>query len=113
MRILNLTPHTVNYDDGEQLRQIHSTGVVRLNQAIQPSDPIDGLLVVMSTYEGLSGLPEDLRSGDVLIVSSVVANHWPEMNRPNDITVLVPDTGNTCKRDNDGRVVSVSRFIVK
>ena len=113
MRILNLTPHSISYDDGQRCKKISSSGVVRLDQATKPSKPIDGFEVVTSEYAGVSGVPEDLCSGDVLIVSSVVANHWPEAERPEGITLLVPDTGNSCKRDTNGKVTSVSRFIIK
>ncbi len=113
MRILNLTPHSISYDDGQRCKKISSSGVVRLDQATKPSKPIDGFEVVTSEYGGVSGVPEDLCSGDVLIVSSVVANHWPEADRPKGITLLVPDTGNSCKRDKNGKVTSVSRFILK
>lgn len=113
MRIWNLTPHTMHYDDGLTLKAIASDGAVRLEQQIQPAEPIDGLATVRTEYGELRGLPAEITEGDVLLVSTLVGDCWKAEDRPRGIIVLVPDTGPSCKRDADGRIVSVSRFIRK
>ena len=47
--------------------------------------------------------------GETVIVSTIVAPRLKEA-RP-DLTVLVPDTGPTCVRDENGRIIAVRRFI--
>ena len=113
MRIWNLTPHTMHYDDGNTVRAILSDGAVRLDQVTQDAEPIDGLATVRTSYGDLQGLPEGIAEGDVLLVSTLVGDYWKSPARPYGVTVLVPDTGSSCKRDADGRIVSVSRFIRK
>ncbi len=113
MRIWNLTPHTMHYDDGLTLRAIASDGAVRLEQVTEPAEPIDRLATVRTKYGELRGLPVGIAEGDVLLVSTLVGDCWKADERPRGVIVLVPDTGPSCKRDADGRIVSVSRFIRK
>lgn len=112
-RIWNLTPHAMHYDDGEVVRTIESDGMLRLEQEDQPADAIAGMRVVRTRYGKPGGLPAGIAAGDTLIVSTLVGDSWEAEDRPPGVTVIVPDTGNTCKRDSAGRIVSVSRFICK
>lgn len=113
MAIWNLTPHTVFYDDGKHQHTFPSDGILRLEQIDEPDVPIEGLAIVCTRYGEVKGLPNSICSGDVLIVSTIVGDHWTATDRPRHITVLVPDTGPSCQRDNAGRIVSVCRFIRK
>jgi hypothetical protein len=113
MRIWNLTPHMMHYDDGQTARAYDSDGVVRLEQVTHAAEPIEGLTTVTTTYGKLQGLPDEIAEGDVLLVSTLVGDYWNTIDRPPGVIVLVPDTGASCKRDAEGRIVSVSRFIRK
>lgn len=113
MRIWNLTPHTMHYDDGLTVRAIVSDGAVRLEQVTEPAEAIDGLATVRTKYGALRGLPGGIAEGDVLLVSTLVGDYWRTEDRPCGVIVLVPDTGSSCRRDPEGRIVSVSRFIRK
>ena len=113
MRIWNLTPHPMHYDDGTNQRVIPSDGNCWVRQIDQPAEPIDGMATVKTQYSGVEGIPSEVQPGDVLIVSTIVAEAFERGTRPIGVAVLVPDTGSTCKRDPNGRIVSVSRFIRK
>ncbi len=112
MRIWNLTPHVMYYDDGHVQRAYPSDGVLRVVQVDEPADSIDGLNTIRTEYTDVEGMPEKIAAGDVLLVSTIVADAFlksPE--RVAGFTLLVPDTGKSCKRDAEGRIVSVCRFI--
>jgi hypothetical protein len=113
MRIWNLTPHTMHYDDGHLQSEFPSDGIVRLDQSSIEDAPIDGLRIVTTRYGALHGLPTGIQESDIVIVSTLVGDNWPIECRPNGIIVLVPDTGATCKRDENGRIISVKQFIRK
>ena len=113
MRIWNLTPHTMHYDDGIVQREFVSDGVVRLEQIDESAELVAGLKTATTEYAGLNGLPEGIAAGDVLLVSTLVGDYWKSKDRPDGVIVLVPDTGSTCKRDEQGRIVSVAQFIRK
>lgn len=115
MKIWNLTPHTVNYDDGTIQRAFPSEGSLRVNQANTPAEPVDGMTAVLTEYGGVEGFPEGIVDGDVLIVSTIAAD---AMGKRDDwlpgvhVGLIVPDTGPTCKREN-GQIKSVCQFIRK
>ena len=113
MRIWNLTPHTMHYDDGTTQYVFQSDGVLRLSEADEPTEPLAGLVTVRKCYGELQGLPIDIAEGDVLLVSTLIGDYWKSESRPAGVIVLVPDTGSSCKRDEQGRIVSVARFIRK
>lgn len=113
MRFWNLTPHTMHYDDGQTQREFPSDGLLRIELAYQAAPSIDGMAIVTASYGEIVGLPDGIQPRDVLLVSTPVADNWPIEKRPPGIAVLVPDTGNSCRRDELGRIVSVARFIKK
>lgn len=112
-QIWNLTPHPVNYDDGQTVLTYESSGKLRLEEQFQPAPPIHGLNTATVEYGKLSGWPDSVKSGDAVIVSSLVANYLSVNMAPRDVTILVPDTSFTSQRDQAGTIVSVSRFIRK
>jgi hypothetical protein len=103
----------MHYDDGKIVRALASDGALRLEQVTALAAPIEGLATVTTKYGAVQGLPAGIDEGDVLLVSTLVGDYWKAEDRPLGTTVLVPDTGASCKRDADGRIVSVSRFIRK
>lgn len=113
MRIWNLTPHVMHYHDGETRLSFESDGQLRLLEEAEPADDLGPLKTVMKRYGDVVGLPDGIQPGDVLMVSTLVGDHWPQASRPDGITLLVPDTGDTCQRDASGRIVAVSQFIRK
>lgn len=112
-RIWNLTPHEIHYVDGDNRRSIPSDGSLRLRQFDQAEAPIDGLPTVTTHYGEPEGVPNEIKPGDILIVSTLVGDHWDKSRRPPEITLLVPDTGTTSHRDKAGRIVAVTQFIRK
>jgi hypothetical protein len=112
-RIWNMTPHAMHYDDGQIVRTFNSDGNLRLEQSDRPDGAIAGMHLVRTRYGKLSGLPDGVTAGDVLIVSTLVGDNWLVEDRPPGVRVITPDTGPTCKRDSSGRILSVSRFISK
>ena len=113
MRIWNLTPHTMHYDDGTAEFAFESDGVLRLCEVDELAEPVAGLVTVHKRYGEVQGLPAGIVAGDVLLVSTLIGDAWPDRLRPTGVTVLVPDTGASCRRDAHGRIVSVSRFVRK
>lgn len=51
--------------------------------------------------------------GDALLVSTLVEDYCVTCDRSLGVIVLVPDTVSGCKRDANGRTLSVSRFVRK
>ncbi len=115
MRIWNLTPHEVRYENKEVLRTFLSDCIARAVQVDTDQRLILGLATVERTYDGVEGLPTEIADGDILIVSTILAEAMVSSkdNRWNNVTILVPDTGPSCKRNSDGVVASVSQFILK
>lgn len=112
LRIWNLTPHPINYHFGDSQFSFPSTGELRLAQDDIPEEPIGSLETVRTVYGGVVGLPDGVRPGDVLIVSTLVGDLWKE-GRPEGVYILVPNTGKSCIRDDHGRIVAVTCFIRK
>lgn len=113
MRIWNLTPHTIEYDDGVIQRSLLSDGRLRLVETTNAADPVAGMATVHIQYSQVEGIPPGIVAGDVLLVSTLVGDKWMPADRPTGVTVLVPDTGATCRRDENGRIISVRRLIRK
>ena len=113
MRILNLTPHSMVYENGGQQQVFPSDGVLRLRQINAATEPINGMTTVVTQYHEPLEIPDGIEPGDVLIVSTLVGDVWKLPDRPAGVIVLVPDTGETCRRNTDGRIISVSQFIRK
>ena len=108
MNIINLTPHTINVadKDGNIIREIKPSGTVaRVSTKEAPAGEIDGIPVVETKFGEVEGLPEP-QDGTVFLVSSIVRSAVPALRTD----VLVPDTGPTAVRDEQGRIVAVRRF---
>lgn len=102
--MINLTPHaiTVILPDGQELTFPTSGTVARISTRETDAGTVAGVPVVAVEYGEPEGLPSE---GVPCIVSSLVAAACPGR-----AGVYVPDTGPTCKRDEKGRIVAVTRF---
>lgn len=131
MRIRNFTPHPLNihFDDGT-VWSYPSEGAVRVTEEddtddlrdpeIQSPDGSEVRTVpsVRHKYAGLEGMPDpdDLKAGDVLVVSIVVMQYMGNLGAyelGNDRVLLrSPDTGPVgAVRDEDGRIVGTRRLV--
>jgi hypothetical protein len=115
MKIWNLTPHEIHYENTNDSRSISSDGIARAIQMDTASGSIAGLMMIQRRYSGVENMPDEITEGDVLIVSTILAEclistrdeKWEK------VVILVPDTGPSCRRNSDGTVASVSQFILK
>lgn len=73
MRIVNLTPHKINFvkDDGTTLATIESSGVCRVFCSTVVAGGIDGTPTTEIKYGEVEGLP-DPEDGAVYVVSTLV-----------------------------------------
>lgn len=108
MRFVNLTPHpiVVRLSDGTERKFEPSGTVARVSSTDEVVGEVDGIPVVQTTFGDIVGLP-DARDDTVCIVSSLVLGRAIRLGR-ND--VVAPDTGATAIRDENGRIVAVTRF---
>lgn len=112
MRLINLTPHTVNVCDesGSVVRSIEPSGkVLRLPTRAYAAGELDEIPLVRLSYEE----PEDLppaEDGTVYIVSSLMLEPLAAIGRRD---FVAPDTSpGSVVRDESGRIIGVKRFIV-
>ena len=109
MKIVNLIPHAITWraNTGEELTFPVSDSIARVatKQVEREALPI-GIPTVSQKFGEVEGLPEQ-KEGTYYIVSSIVAAALNGAR--NDI--LIPDTGKTCVRDENGRIVAVRQFI--
>ena len=106
MRFMNLTPHpiTIRCADGDMV--IEPSGhVARVATVEEDAGNIVGVPTIRRTLGDVEGLP-DPQDGTVYIVSSMVLSAV----RGRD-DVVAPDTGPTAVRDDDGRIVAVTRLV--
>lgn len=79
MKIVNCTPHCVNFvnDAGEVIRAIEPSGILpRVSSSINLVGSIDGIPDEETVYGEVTGLPEK-QDGVILIVSAMVASRLP------------------------------------
>jgi hypothetical protein len=112
MNIINLTPHKISIADeaGNIIREIEPSGrLARTNSTQTVARVIDGIPVVKTVLGEISDLPQPERD-TVFVVSTLVAQAVADFRIHDD--VVAPDTGPTCIRDPEGRIVAVRRFQV-
>jgi len=113
MKLVNLTPHTITVrrDDGSELTIKPSGQVARVTTRDQYAGELAHFRVPL--YKREFGNVEDLPDPadlTVYIVSSLVLEAVKQTTGRSD--VVAPDTGPTAIRDDAGRIVAVTRFIV-
>ncbi len=114
MRIVNATPHPIKVrtDWGEV--EFEASGILpRVTSVEREVAPLTldrmptgfEIPCIFQVLEGVEGLPEpDLST--IYIVSRMVFEALPHR-----YDLIVPDTGETCIRDEKGRILAVTRFI--
>ncbi len=107
--IYNCTPHAivVRKDDGSETVFPPSGTVVRMSTTTEVVAQVDGVPVSRTTFGQPEGWPEEAQAGDVVIVSTLVAQH--EESGHQKFAVVSPDTGPTAIRA-DGQIVAVRGF---
>jgi len=108
MTTYNCTPHAivVRKDDGSEVTFPPCGKVVRMSTTAREGEAVDGGIPVKETTFGQpEGWPEEARDGDVVIVSTIVAQETGKMV----FRVVAPDTGPTAIREN-GQIVAVRGF---
>ena len=102
MKIVNLKPHTIKIINSE-IREIPSSGTVRISEVSVPVGEIDGILLVKKTYGRAEGLPEP-QPDTIYIVSAMVRAAYPErtdLASPGDLV-----------RNEQGNVIGCRNLIV-
>ncbi len=107
-KIFNLTPHpVVLVGEDTKVTIPPSGGVVRLKEEKELLGiQVAGFPVYKKSFSEVSGLPENLEKGDVLIVSGIVAEAVKE-NVPDSVLVVVP---NELIRDTEGNIIGAKSF---
>ena len=99
MRIINLTPHAINFvrEDGSPILTVEPSGsLARVSVHTETTGEIAGIPATKSVYGKVEGLPEP-EEGTIYIVSSLVAGRVPERK-----DVFIP---NESVRDEKGRII--------
>ena len=121
---VNLTPHPISLanKDGEVFCDIPPSGdVARVKVTVEKTFSVVTLPipVVKNTYGDIENLPlretckspsmELAEKAPIYIVSALVLNALRLNSDRKD--VIAPDTGPSCVRDSDGRIIAVTQFI--
>lgn len=103
--MLNLTPHpiVIRLPDGGERVLPPSGRVARVATAEEVVAEIGGVPVVRRTFGSVEGLPPD---GTPCVVSALVLAAVPGRSG-----VYAPDTGPSAIRDEQGRIVAVTRLV--
>ena len=107
MKIINLTPHTVNICDaiGNIVKSYPSEGNARVNTIFRELLPIDGVPAKSVSYSETVGLPPG-EDGVFYLVSMVVAQA-----NPGRADLFSPNTApGEVVRDDAGQIVGVKSF---
>lgn len=97
MKIVNLTPHEINFILEEKTMNVPSSGVARCEMSTEKVGRIGDLDVYKNVYGEVSGLPEE-RADTIYIVSALVAQAVKGLR--SDCYVV-----NDTVRDESGRII--------
>lgn len=111
-RLINLTPHAIRIVVGDSELIVPPSGqVARVSQGYRDLGTLAfgdvDVSVVATTYGDIIGLPPE-EPGVFYITSAIVAQAAWAMGR---LDVLAPDTGAGAIRDEEGKIVGVTRLI--
>lgn len=101
MNIVNLTPHTINFLDGDNnpVLTVEPSGVIaRARQTRTPCGTVAGIPVNRCAYGTVQGLPEPAKE-TIYVVSSITAQACPERE---DVYIV-----DNSVRNEDGRIIGV------
>lgn len=102
MRIINLTPHTINLYRGEEMiMAIPSSGVARVNSTSQVIGEINGFPIRRNVYGEITDLP-DPEAGTIYVVSALVA----QAAKDRKDLLIVDDT----VRNENGQIIGCRGF---
>ena len=97
MRIVNLTPHEINFILEGKTMNIPSSGVARCEMSSKKIGRVGNLDVYKNVYGNVSGLPEE-KADTIYIVSALVAQAVKGLR--SDCYVV-----NDTVRDESGRII--------
>ena len=110
MKIINLTPHPISLASlaGEIIQTIEPSGqIARVSTiSVDAGYFVCGLPVVRNTIGEVQNLPPS-QEGTAYIVSLFVLSAVVS----DRLDVVAPDTGPTCVRDSQGRILAVRQFL--
>lgn len=111
--MINLTPHPILIRTPQGETTLPPSGTiarVKMGEEVLLPTKVGSLDVpVISRVEvEVEGLPSD-RNGEACLVSSMVLGALP-LGQPRP-EVFAPDTGPTAIRDEDGRIIAVTRLV--
>lgn len=102
MRIINLTPHTINlYRNGEMIMAIPSSGVARVSVTSQVIGEVNGFPIKQNVYGEIIDLPDPIGE-TVYIVSALVAQAAKDRT---DLLVV-----NDTVRNENGQIIGCQGF---
>lgn len=106
MELVNLTPHEIRIrkPDGSELIVPPSGQVARVKMKETRAGHLDGIPIIQRTPDKVEGIPSP-QPHVFYLVSSIV------MEAAKRLDVLAPDTGPTAIRDENGRIVAVTRLV--
>jgi hypothetical protein len=113
VKLVNLTPHPITIVVGDRKLVLPPSGgqVARVGQTYRDLGALGledlNVPVVATTYGDINGLP-DPEPGVFYVVSALVAQAAWATGR---LDVLAPDTGAGAIRDEEGRIVGVTRLL--
>ena len=103
MKILNLTPHTINLNTGASYEA--SGTIARVSSKMEHTSNINGIPIFSQTFGDIEGLPEP--SQDTIYIVSAIVKSATDRN-----DVVAPATSHQeVIRNEKGHIVSVPGFI--
>jgi len=106
MRFVNLTPHKIVIRTAEGDIEIEPSGMIARAITVEtPAEPINGIPTIRRDFGEIKGLPAP-EPDTVYIVSSIALSAVGSRN-----DVVAPDTGPTAIRDEEDRIVAVTRLV--
>ena len=108
-KVINLTPHDVVIRQRGKEVRIPSSGVIRLKEETQVIGEVEingmEIPLIEKKYVPVEFQPEPDK---IYLVSTLVKQCFANVEN-----VIVPDTGSTAIRDENGRIVAVTRLTAK
>ena len=100
MKIVNLTPHPLNfYKNGQGILTIESSGFVRATVTSTQTGVVNGFPISNLTFGQVEGMPEP-KKDTIYIVSKITADALKEQGRMDDIFIT-----DKAVRDQDGKII--------
>ena len=92
--------------------KLTTEGAAWVPQDTSPAADVEGMITSHIGYGELTGMPENIDKGDVVILTTKAADfvvrEMPQFCK--GVTILCPNTGPNCKRDAAGKILSIGGF---